>query len=217
MMHLPHIPRPRTQSTIANLKEGARFIAGREAIWTLMVVSAVPAMFAMTYQSLTPVFAQDVLGQDKSAIGTLLTAAGVGALAGSVVVAAYGERFGRPRVSALAAIGFGLVVAAYAGVRSYPVALLVLVVVGTVGAIYSVVNSTVVQTLTPREMQGRVMGVYQMTWNVQLPGSLLVGALADVAGAPVALAGAGMLSAGAVAALLALRPGLRHADGPAAP
>jgi hypothetical protein len=94
------------------------------------------------------------------------------------------------------------------------VALVVLVLVGAVGAVYSVVNSTVVQTLTPREMQGRVMGVYQMTWNVQLPGSLMVGALADVAGAPTALAAAGMLSAGAVAALLALRPGLRQAAGP---
>jgi MFS family permease len=205
MMHLPHNPRPVTQSAFANLKEGVRFIAAHEPIWLLMVVSAVPAMFAMTYQSLTPVFAQDVLGQSKSAIGAMLTAAGIGALAGSVCVAAYGERFGRPRVSAVAAIVFSLLIVGFAGVRSYPLALVVLVIVGAAGAVYSVVNSTVVQAQTPREMQGRVMGVYQMTWNVQLFGSLLIGGLADLVGAPLALAVAGMLSAGIVGALITVR------------
>jgi hypothetical protein len=60
-------------------------------------------------------------------------------------------------------------------------------------------------------MQGRVMGVYQMTWNVQIVGSLTVGALADAIGAPRALALAGLVTAVAVAVLLALRPGLRGA------
>ena len=210
ILHLPHRERPVAQSTISHLKEGARFIARHEAIWTLMLVSTIPAMFAMTYQSLTPVFAQDVLGQSKAAIGVMLTAAGVGALAGSAAVAAYGERFGRPRVSAMAAIVFGLVVVAYALSRNYVLSLALLVVVGAVAALYSVINSTVVQSRTPREMQGRVMGVYQMTWNVQIIGSLTVGALADAIGAPRALTLAGLVTAGVVAALLALRPGLRR-------
>ncbi len=49
------------------------------------------------------------------------------------------------------------------------------------------------------------MGVYQLTWNVQLGGSLLIGALADAAGAPAALAAAGFLSAALVLGLLAMR------------
>lgn len=204
MMRLPHVKRPATHGTLTNLVAGFRFIARHESILMLMLVAALPAMFAMTYQSLTPVFAEDVLGQGRGAIGLMLTAAGVGALAGSVSVAVLGERLGDPRISSVAAIGFSLLIVAFAGVRSYPVALALLVVIGAVGAVYSVVNSTVVQALTPREMQGRVMGVYQMTWNVQLIGSLCVGGLADLFGAPVALALAGMISAGAVTVLLAV-------------
>src|SRR5581483_923973 len=57
-MHIPHTPRTVRTSAVANLRDGFRFIAAHEPIWTLMVVSAIPAAFAMTYQSLTPVFAE---------------------------------------------------------------------------------------------------------------------------------------------------------------
>lgn len=210
MMRFPKRPAPVARtSTWTNLVDGFRFIKRQESIWVLMVIAAIPSAFAMTYQSLTPVFAQDILGQPKSAIGVMLAAAGVGALAGSATVAAYGERLGRPRVSALAAIGFSLLIIVFAISRSYLLSLGVLVLVGAVGAIYSVINSTVVQARTPREMQGRVMGVYQMTWNVNLPGSVLIGALADETNAPFALAVAGAVTVLAVGLLLAWRPSLR--------
>jgi MFS family permease len=210
MMRFPHRPAPVTRtSTWANLVAGFRFIKRQEAIWVLMVVAAIPSAFAMTYQSLTPVFAQDILGQDKSAIGVMLAAAGVGALAGSGAVAAYGERLGHPRTSALAAVFFSLLVIVFAVSRSYLLSLGLLVLVGAVGAMYSVINSTVVQARTPREMQGRVMGVYQMTWNVNLAGSVLIGALADETNAPFALAVAGGVTALAVGLLLVWRPSLR--------
>jgi predicted MFS family arabinose efflux permease len=160
LLRLPHSPRLNSSSALTNLKEGGRFIVTHEAIWALMVISAIPAMFAMTYQSLTPVFAEEILGQWKAAIGIMLTAAGIGALAGSVGIAVFGERYGRPHVSGLAAIAFSGLIVIYALSRSYAVSLLLLV---AVGALYSVLNNSVVQARTPREMQGRVMGVYQLT------------------------------------------------------
>ena len=216
MIRGSHKARAGTTSALANLTEGFRFIARQEAIWVLMLMSAIPALFAMSYQSLMPVFAQDVLGQGKSQIGTMLAATGVGALAGSVLVAAIGDRVARPWVAAVAAIAFSLIVTVFALSPVYLLSLALLVLTGAAGAVYSVVNSSVVQTRTPPEMQGRVMGVYQLTWNVQLFGSLFVGALADALGAPPALAIAGMLSAGAVALLMILRPSLRRASPSAA-
>lgn len=209
-MHLPHTPSVRGTSALANLRDGFRFIARREDIWAMMVIAALPTMFAMSYQSLTPVFAQDVLGQGKGAIGIMLTAAGIGALIGSAWVAGRGERMGGSRMAALSAIGVSLLVVLFALSRNYLLSLVLLVVIGAVGALYSVLNSTLVQTRTPRDMQGRVMGVYQLTWNVQFFGALLVGALADAAGAPAALALIGVLSAASVGAMMVLRPSLRE-------
>jgi MFS family permease len=210
VLTVPHIHRPQTQSVAANIREGFAFIVRQETIWMLMLVATIPALFATNYASLTPVFALDVLGQEKAAIGVMFAAAGIGALAGSMAVAAYGEVLARPRATALFAAAFGLSVVAFALSRSYPLSLMLLVVVGALGSAYSVGNSSALQTRTPREMQGRVMGVYQITWNAQFFGALLVGALADAAGAPFALALAGCLTAAAVLALFALRPSLRR-------
>jgi MFS family permease len=207
---VPHVRRAAAQSMVANLREGFAFIARHETIWLLLLVATIPALFATNYASLTPVFALDV-GQQKAAIGVMFSAAGVGALAGSMTVAAYGERLARPRVSALFAVAFGLAVVAFALSRSYPLSLALLVVIGAMGSAYSVGNSSALQTRAPREMQGRLMGVYQLTWNAQFIGALAVGALADAAGAPLALALAGCISAAAILALLALRPALRAA------
>ncbi|MGD9893429.1 MAG: MFS transporter [Dehalococcoidia bacterium] len=205
-------PTPRgsqTQGMLANLVEGARFIVRKESIWMLMLISTIPALFAMNYTSLTPVFALDVLDRGKGSIGVMLSAAGVGALAGSVLVAAYGDRLARPRVSAMMAILFSLLVVAFAVSRIYPLSLALLVLIGCTGAVYTVSNSSLVQSQTPREMQGRVMGVYQMTWNAQFFGALAVGAFADAVGAPSALALAGLISAGVIGLLLTVRPALR--------
>ncbi|MGH2598962.1 MAG: MFS transporter [Dehalococcoidia bacterium] len=209
LLNLPHVRRAQAQSVLANLVEGARFIAGRESIWVLFLISMIPALFAMNYMSLTPVFALDVLGRGEASIGIMYAVAGIGALTGSILIAAHGERLARPSVSALAAVAFSLLVIVFAVSRLYPVSLVLLVLVGASGSIYSVGTNSAVQAQTPREMQGRVMGVYQMTWNAQFFGALGVGAAADVVGAPGALAIAGAISAAAIGVVILLRPRIR--------
>lgn len=209
LVRLVHRPSARAQSVLANFRDGLRFVAGQERVWALMLISAIGSLFGMTYQSLTPVFAQDILGQGRAAIGAMLSAAGVGALVGSLAITVWGHILGRAWVSAAAAIAFGLLVALFGRSTSYPLTLTILVAVGALGALYQILNNSVVQTLTPREMQGRVMGVYQMTWNSTVLGSFLIGGVADRAGAPTAAVVAGLVTAVAVAVVLVARPGLR--------
>ncbi|MGH2584907.1 MAG: MFS transporter, partial [Dehalococcoidia bacterium] len=82
LVHLPRRVRVQRASARANLVEGLRFVARHDVIRLLLIVSAVPAMSAMAYQSLTPVFAESVLDRGSAAIGVMLSAAGAGALAG---------------------------------------------------------------------------------------------------------------------------------------
>ena len=97
--------------------------------------------------------------------------------------------------------------AAFAVSRDYALSLALLALAGMTNAISSIGASSNIQQRTPDELQGRVMGVYQTTWELQVVGSLTVGALADVTGAPLALALAGMASATAILALMALPSG----------
>jgi MFS family permease len=185
-------------SVAADLADGARFILSQPVIRPLLVVSAVPALTAMAYQSLTPVFAESVLGRGGPAIGAMLSAAGVGALCGSLLVTAHPERVAAPGAAALAAALFGLAVAAFALSGNYLLSLALLVLAGLTSAVSSIGISSAIQRRTPPTLQGRVMGIYQTTWELQFAGAIAVGALADRIGAPTALAAAGILSAAIV-------------------
>jgi MFS family permease len=209
---VPAALRPPLRDVMTNLRAGLRYVADHEAIWVVLIVSALPAMFAMAYQSLTPVFAEDVLGEGRAAVGVMLAAAGLGAMLGSMVVAARPNRMAQPVMAAITAIGLSLLVAAFALSRLYPLSLALLLGVGAMSAAMTVVTTTTIQRNTPAEMQGRVMGVYQVTWELQVVGAITVGALADLLGAPAALASAGLLSALVVSTLLVRRPVLRQAQ-----
>jgi predicted MFS family arabinose efflux permease len=141
----------------------------------------------------------------------MLAAAGVGALAGSMLVTARPDRLARPSTAMLAAVLFGIVVSAFALSQHYPLSLLLLAAAGMSNAVYTIGVSSAIQHRTPPSMQGRVMGVYQTTWELQVVAALAVGALADAIGAPAGLALAGAISAGAVAALLLMRAGTESA------
>lgn len=206
----PRAPAARA-SVAADLAAGVRFIQAQPVIRTLLVVSTVPSLTAMAYLSLTPVFAESVLERGGPAIGVMLSAAGAGALVGSLLVTARPERVATPGSAALAAALFGLAVAAFALSERYPLSLALLVLAGLTSAVSSIGISSAIQRRTPAALQGRVMGIYQTTWELQFVGAIAVGGLADRIGAPGALAAAGTLSAMVVGSLAALR--LRGTNG----
>src|ERR1051326_8431717 len=68
-------------------------------------------------------------------------------------------------------------------------------------------TNTVLQTIVPDDMRGRVMGVWSLIFGAMIPlGSLEAGAVANWFGTPVALAiGAVICAISAAVALMAIR------------
>jgi hypothetical protein len=81
---------------------------------------------------------------------------------------------------------------------------------GVAQAIYLATNNALVQVAAPDALQGRVMSVYMTTWGLMPLGALPQGILAEWFGAPLVVAGAGLLG-GLVVLIMAVRsPTLRH-------
>jgi MFS family permease len=71
-------------------------------------------------------------------------------------------------------------------------------------------SNTLVQTMTPDELRGRVMAVYTMTFMGMAPlGALLAGALASRIGTPATLAVSGVTCIAAACYFATRWPGLR--------
>jgi predicted MFS family arabinose efflux permease len=164
-------------------------------------------MFGWSYAVLMPAFARDVLGHGANGYGVLMSASGTGAFIGALVVATYGHLF-TPRKLALGGIWlFSIALFAFSLTRNFSLALVFLLVAGFGMLLFFSTSNTVLQTIVPDEMRGRVMGVWSLVFGAMIPlGSLEAGALAHWLGTSFALAfGAVVCAVSAIVTLLVIR------------
>jgi hypothetical protein len=145
-------------------------------------------MFGFSFIVLLPAWAVEVLHGDATTNGLLNSARGFGALIGALGIASLGRFNYRGRLLTAGTFLFPLLLSVFSFIRWVPFSLLVLSGAGAaLVLIYNLANS-MVQTHVSDELRGRVMSIYSLTFFGTIPiGSLLLGQIADVAGAPAAL------------------------------
>jgi MFS family permease len=189
-------------SAVDQLAVGLRYVATRPELRRLLLLAFLPVMFGMPYQSLMPATAASVFGVDAAGLGALMTANGLGALAGSLAVAGLGSgahRLGRLQLTAGLLFGGGIT--AFALVGAFVPALGFVALAGGASSAYASVNNTLLMGRTAPEYHGRVMSVYMMTFAAMPLSSLPAAWAADLFGLPVTLAASGALTALVVALL----------------
>ncbi len=209
----------RTPSTIKSvvapfgwsLAEGLRYAMRTRPVRSLLSLSLVTEGFGFAYMAMLPVLARDVLKVGGLGLGYLNAMSGVGQLIATMLLA---SRAGvRNKVSLLiaAALGFGTCVALIGSSHWFLVSLVLVVIAHALGSAYDVTLFTVLPTTASDEMRGRVLGLYFSTVGFNELGSLWVGALATLLGAPLAITVTGSLAVGGTLLLLS---GLRAVGRP---
>lgn len=179
----------------AEMMIGFRYIWERPSLMALLLLAYVPILLGMPFQQLLPVFQSDVLEISERALGFMYTAVGLGAIAGSMVVAYIATTPHKNRLQIASGIAFGITLAAFALSTNYVLSLVLLAIVGFMSSGYLTFNRMLVVLQTDRALYGRVMSVYGMTWSLMPLALLPIGALADQFGAPATVAGTGLLMA----------------------
>lgn len=205
----PSGQRPQRRSAVQSLLEGLHFVWQDSTVLTLIALQAIPAFLLMPYAQLLPIFARDILQTGPEGLGTLMTAMGIGSVVGSVgIVLLPSRRQGLVLFVSLTA--FALLLAAFAVSTSLTLSIAIMGLIGLAQAVYLATNNTLLQLAVPDALQGRVMSVYMTTWGLMPLGALPQGILADWFGAPVVLAGTGILSCLVVLVMTVRSPGLRR-------
>ncbi len=204
------VARRAATSIRADLKEGLLYIHHNTIIRTLLAMAFVSIGFGLPYMNIMPVFAVDVFDVGESGLGFLLGATGLGALVGSLIIASLGDYRRKGLLLLILAFGFGVSVALFAFSHPYPLALVLLVAVGFLGTGYLALNNTLIQSIVPHRMLGRVMSIYVMTFSLMPLGTLPLGWITDEIGAPRAIGGGGVIVALFAVAMAVLLPGLRR-------
>jgi sugar phosphate permease len=112
---------------------------------------------------------------------------GIGAFFSSIAVASMGDRFPRGMLMLGGVILYGLTVILFANSQLFVLSVALMVVGGLFHVSTHTLTQIVVQAYTPAEFRGRTMAILQQTHVIQMGGGVVVGAVAQAIGAPLAV------------------------------
>jgi len=174
-----------TVSLYGSIREGATYISGTLPIRDLLLLLGLMGLMGMPYITLMPVFAGEVIQGGAHALGLLMGAVGIGALAGALALARRGNIRGLGKIIVAATVAFGAGLILFAGSRLLWLSMVILSAVEFSWMVLIAAANTILQSLAADQMRGRVMSIFSMMLVGMAPfGSLLSGALADLIGAP---------------------------------
>jgi MFS family permease len=193
----------------AAFAETMAYLRGETRLAGLLLLLAASTIFASGYLVLGPAIARD-LGQGPEGLGLLLSATGIGAIAAGLLLASNGHRQGRAASLVVAGLVMAACLVGVAISRSFALTLLLLGGTGWGMVTFNATSNTLIQTIVPDSLRGRTMSLYTIVMLGLLPvGSLLTGAVADVAGVSVALALGAIVWGTIVVVAFATSPRLR--------
>jgi MFS family permease len=201
------------RSALRDLREGFGFVRAHAWLWGTLVTAAVMNIAGAARNVLLPFVLKNEIHGSARGLGLVYSAGAVGALVSSFV---YGQR-GLPRRQVLvmyAGWSLGLFAIGGYGVATDVPQLVVFALVTGVGFAYGeAIWGTMMHSLVPREVLGRVTSVdWMMSMSLMPICAAAAGFVAAGLGARATLVGAGLLS-GAVAVLALLTiPGLRDPE-----
>lgn len=184
----------RPENVISNLKnlsgninkdilEGINYVKKSPIIMLSLSLLTVINIFALNFNVLVPVFVKDVLKMGSGEYGFIMSAMGLGALIGSVILASISHRgvknyyiFGGALFLSIFLILFGIQ-------KSALISSVMIALAGIAMIVYLNSTNTTLQVNSEDRFRGRVMGFYSLVFGGFTPiGSMYAGTLSQYLG-----------------------------------
>jgi len=189
----PRADQPKRAVDLASIKEGIAFVWKEKALLGCMSLDMFAVLFGGA-TALLPVYAKDILACGESGYGWLTASLEIGGVATSIVLLARRpiRRLGRALLVTVALYGVATIVFGLS--RSFPLSLAAYMAVGMADQVSVIVRGTIVQTVTPDALRGRVSAVNMLFIGAsnQL-GAFESGLAAELTSPVIAVAGGGVV------------------------
>ncbi|MBN2045022.1 MAG: MFS transporter [Anaerolineales bacterium] len=143
------------------IREGLHFTFNNPLILSSMILDFVATFFASA-NTLMPIFAREVLGQDATGYGILSAAQSVGAVSAAVVISQMKEIRKQGRILLAAVVVFGLATVLFGFSRIFWLSWAALALTGAADTVSMVIRQTLRQLQTPDKLRGRMTSVNQI-------------------------------------------------------
>ncbi|MGD0676497.1 MAG: MFS transporter [Polyangiaceae bacterium] len=179
MRNLPAKTPAPTGSSVARILDGFRFVVQTPPVFALLALLGLVSLMGVPYTVLMPAIVDRVLHGNARDLGILMGFSGGGALLGALALATRVGVQGLGRWVWGAAGLFGASLIAFSLSRTFWLCAALLVPTGFGFMVQMASTNTLVQSMTPDGMRGRVMAAYSMMFMGMAPiGALLAGTMA---------------------------------------
>ena len=152
------MPLAEKSDTLESLAEGLRFIRDTKVILAAITLDMFAVLFGGAV-ALLPIYATDILKVGATGLGILRAAPSIGALVMAFTMAHLPAMKHAGRTLLLAVTGFGLATIVFGLSTTFWISVAMLAVLGGLDNVSVVIRGTLLLTLTPDEMRGRISSV----------------------------------------------------------
>ncbi|PKQ30045.1 MAG: hypothetical protein CVT60_02170 [Actinobacteria bacterium HGW-Actinobacteria-10] len=204
--HTHEHPEDTHQGPIATLTAGIRYAREHRAVGMLIVSTAIMTIFGMPYMMLLPAIADKSLNASALGVSYLMSANGLGAVVGSLVVASLAHRSRSRRLIPYSLLSMGMLLVIFGLSRSFVFSIVISTLAGAAVLTVNALVNTSIQSAVPDHLRGRVMALFIMAFMGLMPVSALIfGAVGEAIGPSNAVLGGAAVLIG-WATLLVVRP-----------
>lgn len=177
-----------TANSWQRLQEGFVYGFGFPPIRAILMLLALVSLMGMTYVTLVPIFATQILQGGSDTLGFLMSASGIGALVSGIYLSSRESVLGLGKIIALSPAILGIALIGFALSSTLWLSLLMMFAIGFASILQIASSNTILQTIVDDDKRGRIMSLYTMAFMGTLPfGNLFAGVLAEKIGAPYTL------------------------------
>ena len=167
---------------LSDIKLGVSYAMRNRMIFGLLILGLLTTLLSMPFRFILPVFVVDIYGLGPESMGLLVTLAGVGAIAGSVFIAAIGK-WRRGMILLFSGFLSGIALVLVAGIPVYIAAVGIMILLGLGDALRQTLNQVIIMEEVEDEYRGRVMSIFMLIFALMPLGVLPAGLLAQLVNA----------------------------------
>ncbi len=179
------------------LKEGWQYLRNTPSIARVILMLAAMSLFVIPYSTVLPIYAKVIFHGTAATFGVIDSFIGLGAISGALFLATRTKNTeaSRKKILRTNTIIFGIGLILFSYTTNFPLAMVFAVIAGFGMMAQTTMTNTIIQTTVAPEMRGRVISYFAMSYFGMMPiGSLLVGTVSQVAGAPATVLAEGVIA-----------------------
>jgi sugar phosphate permease len=154
----PLPPESEEQGIIEKISAGLRFVFNHQIILGAISLDLFAVLFGGAV-ALLPIFAKEILFVGPEGLGVLRAAPAIGAMLMAVYITHHPIKKNTGKILMYCVCGFGVSMILFGLSTSFWVSLFLLMISGAFDCISVIIRGTLLQTLTPENMKGRVSAV----------------------------------------------------------